>query len=184
MTLTSRALPGVLFLLLSAGVCAVEGITVEHASSQLVEDSYYVDAQVNFTLHEDLLEALDHGVDLEIRIIIRAKEKRKWLWDRIYKEKTLKFKLDHRPLSDVYIVRNVRKSERRQFDTLENALKYMGKIDRYYLMNNKKLNDSSGLTGQIRAEMNVDNLPPPLKPIAFLSDKWQMGGKWHRWTIR
>lgn len=173
-----------LFFLLSAGVWAAEGITVEHASSHLDDDSYYVDAQVNFTLHEDLLEALDHGVDLEIRIIIRAKEKRKWLWDRVYKERTLKFKLDHRPLSDVYTVRNVRKSERRQFDTLENALKYMGKIDRYYLMNNKKLNDTSGLTGQIRAEMNVDNLPPPLKPIAFLSDKWQMGGKWHRWTIR
>lgn len=173
-----------LFLLLCTGVCAAEGITVEHASSQLVEDSYYVDARVNFSLHEDLLEALEHGVDLEIRIIIRAKEKRKWLWDRIYKERTLKFKLDHRPLSDVYIVRNVRKSEQRQFDTLENALKYLGKIERYYLMNNKKLNDTSGLTGSIRAEMNVDNLPPPLKPIAFLSDKWQMGGKWHRWTIR
>ena len=173
-----------LFLLLSAAVCAVEGITVEHASSQLVDDSYYLDARVNFSLHDDLLEALDHGVDLDIRIIVRVKEKRKWLWDRVYKEKTLKFKLDHRPLSDVYTVRNVRKSERRQFDTLENALKYMGKIDRYHLMNNNKITDESGLTGMIRAEMNVDNLPPPLKPIAFLSDKWQMGGKWHRWTIR
>ena len=173
-----------LFLLLSAGVCAAQGITVEHASSELADNSYYLDAQVNFSLHDDLLEALDHGVDLEIRIIVRVKEKRKWLWDRVYKERTLKFKLDHRPLSDVYIVRNVRKSERRQFDTLENALKYMGKIDRYYLMNDKKITDASGLTGLIRAEMNVDNLPPPLKPIAFLSNKWQMDGKWHRWTIR
>lgn len=184
MILTNRAGPGVLFLLLSAGVYAAPGITVEHASSQLVDDSYYLDAQVNFNLHDDLLEALDHGVDLEVRIIIKVKEKRKWLWDRIFKEKSLKFKLDHRPLSDAYIVRNVRKPERRQFDTLENALKYMGKIDRYYLMNNNKITDESGLTGMIRAEMNVDNLPPPLKPIAFLSDKWQMGGKWHRWTIR
>ena len=65
--------PGVLFFLLSAGVCAVEGITVEHASSQLVDDSYYLDARVNFSLHDDLLEALDHGVDLDIRIIGQGK---------------------------------------------------------------------------------------------------------------
>ena len=184
MILTSRAGPGVLFLLLSASVYAAEKITVEYASGRLVENNYYLDARVDFDLHDDLLEALDHGVDLDINIIIKVKEKRKWLWDRIYKEDMIKFKLSHLPLSDVYIVTNVGKSEQRQFDALENALKYLGKIDRYFLMNTNKISDKPGLAGLIKAEMNVDNLPPPLKPIAFLSNKWQMDSKWRQWTIR
>ena len=175
---------GVLFLLLSATTCMAEEITVEHVSSRLVENSYYLDARIEFNLHDDLLEALEHGVELGINIMIKVKETRNWLWDRVYKQDTIKFKLDHRPLSDVYIVTNVRKSEQRQFDTLEYALKYMGKIDQHFLLDNDNITDEPGLTGLLRAEMNVDNLPPPLKPIAFLSNKWQMDGKWHRWTIR
>ena len=176
--------PGILLILLSTSVWAAEEIIVEHVSSELVENGYYLDAQISFNLHDDLLEALDHGVDLDIRIIVKVKEKRNWLWDRVYMQDTIKFKLDHRPLSNVYIVTNVRKSEQRQFDTLENALKYLGKIDHYFLFNHANEADDPGLTGLLKAEMNVDNLPPPLKPVAFLSNKWQMDGKWRRWTIR
>ena len=99
---------------------------MEHVSSELVENSYFLDARIHFFLHEDLLEALDHGVDLDIDIIIKVKEKRKWLWDRLYKEDIIKFKLDHLPLSDVYIVTRVSNSRRRQFGHIGKCAKISG----------------------------------------------------------
>ena len=168
----------------SANVFAAEEIKVEHVSSRLVENNYYLDTQINFELHDDVLEALNHGVDLNIKIIIQVKLKRKWFRDKLYKQDTVKFKLGHRPLSDVYIVTNVRKFERRQFDTLENALKYLGTIDHYFLLSNENINDEQNLTGLLKAKVNVDNLPPPLKPIAFISNKWQLDSQWRQWTIR
>ncbi len=184
MTLTSRAGSGVLFLLLSANVFAAEKINVEHVSSQLVDNGYYLDARINFELHDDVLDALDHGVDLNIDIIIKVKEKRKWFRDRLYKQDRVKFKLGHRPLSDVYIVTNIGRSEQRQFDRLENALNYLGTIDHYFILNNENLDDGQQLTGSLKAEVNVGNLPPPLKPIAFIANKWQSDSKWRRWAIR
>ena len=184
MTLTSRVGSVVFFLLLSVNACADENITVEHVSSELVENSYFLDARIHFFLHEDLLEALDHGVDLDIDIIIKVKEKRKWLWDRLYKEDIIKFKLDHLPLSDVYIVTRVSNSRRRQFDRLENALKYLGTLDRYFLLNSENIDDEANLVGLLKAKLNVENLPPPLKPVAYILNKWQSDSEWRHWTIR
>ena len=184
MSLTSGVGSVVLFLLFSVNVCAVENITVEYVSGELVENSYYLDARIDFKPHDDVLEALDHGVDLDIDIIIKVKEKRKWLWDRLYKEEIIKFKLDHLPLSNVYIITNVGNSQQRQFDTLENALKYLGTLDRYFLFNSENIDDDANLVGLLKARLNVENLPPPLKPVAFILNKWQSDSEWRHWTIR
>lgn len=173
-----------IILLFSADLWAAEEVTVERVSSEVVEGACYVDARINFNLDDDLREALDHGVELDVRIIIRVKEKRKWLRDRIYREAKIKFKLDHLPLSDVYIVTNVKESEQRQFDTLENALKYMGKVDRYLLLDTGEITGAPRLDASIKGVINVKNLPPPMKPVAFLVNKWQSESGWHKWIIR
>ena len=176
-------LPGLLFCLFCAGALAQEKIVVEQVSTELSGDDYYLDARVDFNLDDDLLEALDHGVELDVRIIIRVREKRKWLWDRVYKEKKIKFKLDHLPLSDVYIITDVRKAEQRQFDTLENALKYTGKVERYLLLNTGEIPGEPRLRGLIKGVINVKDLPPPMKPVAFLFNKWRSDSGWHKWDI-
>ncbi|MDE0285185.1 MAG: DUF4390 domain-containing protein, partial [Gammaproteobacteria bacterium] len=65
-----------IILLFSASLWAAEEVTVERVSSEVVDGACYVDARINFNLHDDLLEALDHGVELDARIIIRVREKR------------------------------------------------------------------------------------------------------------
>ena len=177
-------LSGVLLILFSAGLGAAQDeIIVEAVSSELVEGNYYVDARVNFNLDDDLREALDHGVELDVRIIIRVREQRRWLRDRIYREAKIKYKLDYLPLSDAYIVTTVRKSEQRQFDTLANALKYMGKLDRYRLLDAGETSGGPRLRAALKGVINVKDLPPPMKPVAFLVNKWQSESGWHKWVI-
>ena len=172
-----------LLTLFSAGLDAAQDeIIVDAVSSELVQGNYYVDARISFNLDDDLREALDHGVELHLHIIIKVEERRKWLWDRLYREDVIKYRLEHLPLSDVYIVSSA-DNARRQFDTLENALKYLGTIDRHLLLSNKKIDANVSLTGSLKAELNMEILPPPLKPIAFLLDKWRSDSKRRRWMI-
>ena len=177
-------IPAIFLVLFSTAVWAAEEVIIEHVSSEVVDGACYVDARINFNLDDDLLEALDHGMELDVRIIVRVREKRKWLWDRVYKETKIKFKLDHLPLSDVYIITDVRKSEQRQFDTLENALKYMGKVDRHLLLNTGEITGGPKLGGLIKGVINVKDLPQPMKPVAFLINKWRSDSGWHKWIIR
>ena len=183
MRVTNLLLPGLLLCLFCAGPLAQEEIVVEQVSTELSGDDYYLDARVDFNLDDDLLEALDHGMELDVRIIVRVRENRKWLWDRVYKETKIKFKLDHLPLSDVYIITDVRKSEQRQFDTLENALKYMGKVDRHLLLNTGEIAGGPKLGGLIKGVINVKDLPQPMKPVAFLINKWRSDSGWRKWVI-
>lgn len=176
--------PAPLLLLFSIAAWAAEEVTVERVSSEVVDGACYVDARIDFNLHDDLLEALAHGVDLEARIIIKVREPRKWLWDRFYKEEVIEYKLDYLLLSNVYIVTNVGNSRQRQFDALENALKYLGTLDRYPLFTNEDIDEGTSLVGLLKTELNVENLPPPLKPVALLVNKWQSESGWHKWIIR
>ena len=176
-------IPVIFLVLFSTVAGAAEEVIVEQVSSEWADGTCYVDARIHFNLHDDLLEALDHGVDLDVRITIRVKEPRKWLWDRLYSEEVIAYKLDHLLLSKVYIVTNTGKARHRQFDTLENALKYLGTLERYPLFTNADIADGTSLVGLLKTEMNVENLPPPLKPVAALLNKWQSGSAWHAWTI-
>jgi len=175
----------ILFFLfsLSIQVNATEEIKVVHVSSALIENNYYLNAQVDFEFHDDVLAALNHGVDLNIDIVIKVKIKRKWVWDKIYKHDVIKFKLDHHPLSNLYVVTNLNNFDRRQFDSLEYALRYLGTVDNYFLLNNDNLIDGNMLTGLLKAKLNVENLPPALKPVAFISSKWQLDSQWYQWEI-
>ena len=179
----SALVAGLLLLAFIHGARADDGIVVQSVSSTLLDNVCYVDARIDFNLHEDLQEALDHGVDLDVRIIIRVREQRKWFRDRLYKQEMIEFKLDHLLLSNVYIVTDIGASRQRQFDTLENALNYLGTLDRYPLFENKTGLAGTNLRGSLKAELNVENLPPPLKPVAFLLDKWSSASDWHRWMI-
>ena len=60
-------IPAIFLVLFSTAVWAAEEVTVERVSSEVVDGACYVDARINFNLHDDLLEALDHGVELDGR---------------------------------------------------------------------------------------------------------------------
>lgn len=174
------ALPALLLWLCADA--AAEGLTVERVSGRWAETGYVLDARVKFELDGDVLDALNHGVDLNIAFLVRVKAERRWLWGRLNKRDAINFKLGRRPLSNVYVVSG--RAGRRQFDDLENALKYLGTIDDHLLLDNAELNNEQHLTGLFRARLNVDNLPPPLRPVSFILNKWQLSSPWRRWTIR
>ena len=33
-------------------------------------------------------------------------------------------------------------------------------------------------------ELDVEALPPPLRPIAYTSGAWRLNSDWHKWDIR
>lgn len=173
-----------LVLLLVAGRLVAGEIAVQQASSRLVENNYYLDANIAFVLQEEVLDALDHGVELNVDIIIMVKIKRRWLRDSLYKKDTIRFKLEYQPLTDVYIVTNLGKPKQRQFRSLAGALQHIGTVDGYFLLNSGNISSEPGLVGLVRAALNVKNLPPPLKTIGLLSGKWQADSDWWQWTIR
>jgi len=161
---------------------SAQEISIEHASSNLVEEYYRFDASIKYDLDAEVINALEHGVSLNFDIIVRLVRKRNWSWDPTVKEETLSFRLEYHPLSDNYVVTNLDSGKRQQYRHLSEALKSIGTIKAHPLINRGILDADSAYYGYIRARLTIEALPPALRPVIYGSRT--VKSPWHNWMIK
>lgn len=167
-----------------AATASGQSINIEQASSELVADEYRLSAELDFDFDKELLDALEHGVAINIDIIINIKRERNWLWDPKIKEDILRFRLEHHPLSKDYLVTNMLSENRQQVQSLSEALHILGTIDNYFLISQDVLKENQNYICSIRAELNTETLPPAIRPVAFVSKKWQLESPSYEWKLK
>jgi hypothetical protein len=159
-------------------------IEIKHAGGEFVEENYLVSANFKYHLGEEIQEALDHGIALQIDIHLYAKEQRMWIWDTTIKSSTISFRLEHHPLSGHYQVTNLENYHRKHFQNLQSALDYIGLIKNYTLFKRSELQTDKKYLARIRAQLNIQNLPAPLRLLAYVSSQWSLSCPWHEWIIQ
>ena len=170
-------------LCLCPAVQAAE-IAIRHASTKLLDDGYALDARIEFSFDDDIRNALDHGVELNIDVFIEIRRERKWLWDPTVKKVRRAFALQNHPLSNNYIVKDLDSGDRHQFATLPDALRFMGTIGNLRVLDAGEVEPDGKYEGFIKAELNVETLPAPLQPIAYVSGYWRTESSWYEWVVR
>ncbi len=173
-----------LLLILLMAPASAEDIQVAYAHASRVADAWYLDARIDFAFHDDVTAALNAGVDLSIDIQILIKEQRTWLWDKVIKESLIKFKLVHQPLANLYIVTHVSNHQRVQFDDLQLALRYLGTINHHRLLNAAMIDPAKDYISHISVRLNMEDLPPALKPVAYLSNRWRLNSQDYIWHFQ
>lgn len=173
----------VLFCLIMAPCVQADGIVIKHASSKLVDDVYQLDAKLEFNFDPEMIDALEHGISFSIDINVLIKRKRKWLWDPKVREDTLSFRLEQHPLSNRYLVTNLNNNNTRQFQTLGDALDFLGTIHNYNLVSRNVLSRDEKYICMIKADLNTETLPPAIRPIAAVSKKWRLDSPWYEWHL-
>lgn len=160
------------------------GIEVNNVNSFIKDDDYILDSVINFDLADEVVEAIDHGVTLHIDVLTRIKRQRKWAWDKTVLERTYSYRLEKHALSEDYIVTNISSNERQQLSSLNEALTALGNITGLVLVPSVALIPDRSYTGLIMVQLDIEKLPPPLRPIAYASDEWQLKSDWKEWDIR
>ena len=173
-----------ILLAVAGAVLAAEGIRVDYASSGRDETSLLLNARLHFDFDEEVYEALEHGVELNFTVTVQVRREREWLWDPVIAEQTFDFILEHHPLTDDYGVTDLQTGARRQFPDAREALAYMGTLRDRHLAPVSDLSPDSTYHGRIRARLNLEHLPAPLQPVAYVSRKWRMESQWYRWEVR
>ncbi len=159
------------------------GIDIEYAQGTLNDDTYSIDARIQYRFSEESQEALDHGVALQIDINLVAQIHRKWLWNKTIASSTLSYRLEHLPLSNNYLVTSLNDYQRRYFQDLQKALHYLGVIKNFPLLKPDIQMPENKYVARIRARLNIQALPTPLRPLAYVSSKWRLISPWYEWII-
>ncbi|MDX1655622.1 MAG: DUF4390 domain-containing protein [Candidatus Competibacteraceae bacterium] len=173
-----------LMVLLLALPAWAAGFKVLEARTQEVAGVYRLDARIDYELSDPALEALFNGVPLTLQLEMEILRRRDWLWDETVASLTQRFRLEYHALARQYLVTNLNSGEFRSFPTRSAAMEYLGRIEDFPLIDSSLLEpDGNYYYGQLRASLDIESLPAPLRPVAYLSSQWRLASPWYLWSL-
>lgn len=174
----------VLFILLSMHYSVYANTTTINNTHIYIENNtYYLDASYDFELSEEAYKALRHGISFEIHAHFQLRLKRAWLWDETISEKTLIYKLEHKPLTENFLTIDLLTGLRHSYDSLEAALNHIKTISKMTLFDQDLLIENKTYLARIRTFLDIESLPPPMRPQAYFSPNWDLSSEWYEWEL-
>ena len=157
-------------------------IVIKAAQTSLVNDMYTISADMIFEFSDDALEALQSGVALFIEFDVQVKRHRAYLWDKKLLTLTRRLKIERHALTERYVITDLVEDERRVFDSIDAALDGLGEIADIPVAPNSEFSDGE-FDIALRARLDIEALPAPMRPIAYISPAWRMSSGWYKWTL-
>jgi len=156
---------------------------VRSASTQLVGGVHTLDGRLQLVLSSEALAALSSGVALTIELQLQVIRIRRFVWDDAAAELAVRYELEYRPLSQRYIVRNRNSGNQDSFATLYSALNSLGRVQGLPVIDDALLEAGKDYRVRLRAMLNTQQYPAPLRLLFFWRDQWQLQSEWFEWSL-
>ena len=139
-------------------------------------------ARVEYPRNPAIREALQDGVTLTFDVEARVDRERHLWFDSNVVDLTLRRELAYHVITDRFVVRDVRSGNQESFDTLKDALAYLGKVDDWPILVEPQL-DGGRYIISVRAGVRRGKLPASLRALLFWTNDWQRVSKWYSWSL-
>jgi len=156
---------------------------VRSASTRQVGGVHTLDARLQLVLSSEALEALSSGVPLTIELQLEVIRMRRFVWDDAEAKLALRYELEYRPLSQRYLVRNLNSGDQDSFATLYSALNNLGRVQGLPVIDDALLEYGKDYRIRLRAMLNTQQYPAPLRLLFFWRDDWQLQSEWFEWLL-
>ena len=160
-----------------------DGVNINSAVTYIDNNTYYLDVSSELTLTEESYRALRQGISFEIHTDFQLLKKRKWLWNKTVFGKKLIHKLEHKPLTENFLITNLNTGIVNYYKNLDAAVNAICNISKMKLFDKNKLQKNIKYLAKIRLYLDIDSLPSPLRPRAYFSSDWNISSQWYRWEI-
>lgn len=188
-SLIARLLIFALLSVAAADVVAQESIEregyfeVRSADTRIVDGVHTLDARLQLVLSSEALRALSSGVPLTIELQLEVIRVRRFYIDDAEAELAVRYELEYRPLSQRYIVRNLNSGDQDSFATLYSALNNLGRVQDLPVIDDALLEPGKRYRLRLRALLNTQQYPAPLRLLFFWRDQWQLESDWFEWML-
>ena len=156
---------------------------ISNVRTLLADGVYRIGARVDFEFNETLHDALHNGVPLLIELHIEVLRQRRWFWPERVAELRQRFELQYHALSRRYLVSNYSTGVQHSFSSMNDALEYIGNVYDLPLIYAKLLEHRQPYIVRMRAELDVESLPTPVRLWAYLGSAWSLKGDWYQWHL-
>lgn len=181
--MTRSGLIAVLFAL-SVSQALAEAFTIRSVETRLVDRVYSLSAQIDFDFSEPALEALQNGVPLIVLVDIEVKRERKWWLNQTIAELQQGYLLLYHALTEKYIVNNLNSGAQENYNTLSAAMAALGRIRDLPILDAKLVEKKGRYFVELHTYLDLEALPAPMRPMAYISSKWRLESEWYRWPLQ
>jgi len=168
---------------LVAAQAQARSITIDSADTAVANEMYVVNANIEFDFSDDALAAMRSGIALFIDVEIAVTRRRRFMWDPKILTLSRRYQIERHALTDRYVVTDLVTDDRRTHDSIEAAIEDLGRIRDIPVIEVAELADDSDYEFAIRASLDLDSLPAPLRPIAIVLPGWRMSSGWYQWKL-
>ncbi len=163
--------------------------SVSEVQPELKPGVLSVSGTLDLTLTGKVEEAVAKGIPIDVDFDFRLMRQRKLLWAKEIQSWTVRRQIRYHALSGQYFVDGAAANEKRleNFTSLRQALRHMGTLNEltFDVVSEPQAAQVEGTYElQVRASLDIESLPAPLRPVAYTSLDWHLNSGWTTWTVK
>ncbi|MEN8213925.1 MAG: DUF4390 domain-containing protein [Pseudomonadota bacterium] len=180
----SKVLP-LLFLMLLTVDAAAGGATVRDVTLWENSGVYFMDADIDYFPTDAVIEALKNGIPLDFTVTVSVRESDSWYgwYARAVAKRKIHSRLRYRPLSSLYEISSENPRNQRNFVSWKALFSNLGELKQIALVDAGKLDPQKSYHVEIKAELEINSLPLPMRPMAYIDSDWDIESEWSEWPL-
>ncbi len=193
---TPSALPKIIYSLLAVLLISciqntslfaneeASGFSIQSLETLMQNRVYLLNANFHYQFSKEAIEALEHGVPLLILVDIEILTPR-WYWtDKTIAELEQGYLLLYHALSESYVVHNLNSGTQNNFLSLKRAISSLSHIKELPILDANLLNPDKDYYLRVRTHLDIESLPVPMRPLAYISSDWSLSSDWYEWPLQ
>lgn len=147
------------------------------------QEQYLLNADIDYRFSDEALEALANGVPLTLEVRLQVRRKGAWIWEQDVLDVRLRYQLRYQALAEIYQVTDLQSGGQQSFVTRQSALSALGQIRKFPVLEQTHLKAGVEYEVALETVLDIEALPLPLRPMAYLTPAWKLTSEWKRWLL-
>ena len=144
---------------------------------------YQLDADIDYRFSEPAIDALRNGVPLGLVLHIIIKQESGWWWGDALLDEKFSYRIYYHSLSKLYQIIYDNNAPPRNFVSFNGLLETMGSIRDMPVFQSNLLKQGERYRASLTVGLDIESLPLPLRPVAYVSPAWHLSSPQYKWTF-
>lgn len=159
------------------------GVEIRSAELRYISGNMILNADIDFHFSETALQSLKNGIALPVEIDVVLKSQRDLVWDKTEWHTVLEYQIRYQALARSYELINQISGSSRSFASRKAVVEALGRIHGMPVAKTECSQPIQHCYLKIKASLNREGLPLPLRPTAYLTLDWYVSSRWSQWPL-
>ena len=164
------------------GVSPGIGFSVRYVDSKLNGETWVLNAGIDLEFNLESRKALESGVPLTVLLEIEVVRERLFR-DKLVRRIRTPYRIERHALSQRYVITHLPSGRTRTYGAIADAGTLLDEIDGLTLIEHAELRPGHTHRVRLRARLDIEAMPSPLRPLARILSVWGSHNRWFSWVL-